>query len=257
MCRLSLIAVLPVVLAFSTLSVAANQPPNDPQALAFVAKSSAFLTGGTPISDVVLTGNVARTLGSDTDTGTATFLAKGETESRVDLDLGGSKRSDVRNSSNGAPRGTWSIDGGKSVPYALHNCLTNNSWFFPALSSLSALDPNTVFSYVGLEKRGNFSVQHIRSYQYGAIPSAQLSTMDFYLDAATLLPIAITFNVHPDVDANINIPAEVDFSNYQLVNGLAVPLHVQQYLQGGLFLDAVFTNVVVNSGLPDSDFIIQ
>jgi len=86
-------------------------------------------------------------------------------------------------------------------------------------------------------------------------------TGDFFdpddLDAATLLPIAITFNVHPDVDANINIPVEVDFSNYQLLNGLAVPLHVQQYLQGGLFLDAVFTNVVVNSGLPDSDFVIQ
>ena len=59
---------------------------------------------------------------------------------------------------------------------------------------------------------------------------------------------------HPDNDALTNIAVEVDFSDYQPSNELFVPLHVQQYLQGGLVLDVVFTNVVMNSASPRSSW---
>ena len=85
----------------------------------------------------------------------------------------------------------------------------------------------------------------------------QLSTTEFYLDATSLLPVAITFSVHPDDDAGANIPAEVRFSSYQVTNGVVVPLRVQKYLDGGLVLDIMVSTVSLNSGLADSTFNIQ
>ena len=90
--------------------------------------------------------------------------------------------------------------------------------------------PNVVLSYIGLETRNGESVQHIQSYMYQPNQSAltptpqQLSTMDFYLDAITFLPSAVTFNAHPDNNATANLLLEVDFSNYQAVNGVVVPM---------------------------------
>jgi hypothetical protein len=80
---------------------------------------------------------------------------------------------------------------------------------------------------------------------------------DLYLDAKTFLPVALSFSAHPDTNALVNIPVQVQFSNYQTVGGVRVPFHVQKYLQGSLFLDLAASQAVLNSGLPDSDFSIQ
>lgn len=252
-----LVFVLPLVITVS--AIAQNPPVSDPQALSLAAQSIAAMTGGVPISDVTLTGNVSRIAGSDIETGTVTLLAKGTRESRVDLSLSGGKRSDIRNSSQGA----W-IRNGTSTAYALHNCWTDAAWFFPILTSLSASDPSLVLSYVGLENRSGLSVQHLRAYRY--IPSQitrvtaetqQLSTMDFYLDPVSLLPLAAAFKVHPDDDINPDIRGEVRFADYRAVNGVLVPFHIQRLVNDGLFLDVTLASAAVNSGLADSNFTIQ
>jgi hypothetical protein len=144
----------------------------------------------------------------------------------------------------------------------MHNSWTNASWFFPALSDLSAANPGIVLSYVGLESRLGISVQHLQSHRF-SIPELnlttppliqQLSSMDFYLDATSLLPIAVAFKVHPDDNANVDIPVEIRFSNYQTVTGAQVPMHIQKYLNGGIALDLVITSVSLNAGLLDSIF---
>jgi hypothetical protein len=85
----------------------------------------------------------------------------------------------------------------------------------------------------------------------------QFSTTDFYLDAGTLLPVAVSFQSHPDGDAGSNIAVEIDFSNYQPSNGIQVPFRIQKLVQGSLTLDFTVSSVVLNSGLPDSLFAIQ
>jgi hypothetical protein len=232
---------------------------SDPTALALAAKSIAALTGGIPISDVRLTTNVTWNGGPQSETGSAVFLAKGTTESRVDLTLSGGTRTDIRNGSSGFPLGEWINNGASPTRYSSFNCWSDPSWFFPVLSSLSISDSSIVFSYVGLENQAGTSVQHLRSYRaVSAIAVAQqLSVMDFYLDATTFLPASLAFNAHPDNNSNVNVPVVVQFSNYQPTSGLQLPLHVQQYLQGALLLDSVVTGVTVNSGLSDSDFTIQ
>jgi hypothetical protein len=104
------------------------------------------------------------------------------------------------------------------------------------------------------------STQHIQIFQApsAGIPSLQrLSTTDVYLDAATLLPVAVAFKVHPDKDMNTDIPTEILFANYRSVNGIQVPFHFQRMLNGGVILDVTVTSVALNTGLQDSSFILQ
>ena len=227
-------------------------------------KSIAALTSGGTLSDVTLNASVTSTVGSDYDTGNATFYGKGISESRVDFSLNASGvRSDVRNVATGTPGGAWETKGGTPTPFAPHNCWTDASWFFPELSSLTqTANPNFVFKYVGSEQHGGVNTQHIRSYQLPPSglknsPISSLTTMDFYLDAVSLLPIAIGFQSHPDNNMGTNLPAEIDFANYQSVSGFQVPFHFQQIFSGRVVFDVVVTSSSFNTGLPDSMFTLQ
>ncbi len=82
----------------------------------------------------------------------------------------------------------------------------------------------------------------------------KLSQMEIYLDPTTLLPLSLAFNVHPDGDANTNIPIEIRYSNYQAVNGVQVPFHIQRFINGTLFLDLTVQSVTINSGISASAF---
>ncbi len=81
-----------------------------------------------------------------------------------------------------------------------------------------------------------------------------LSQMDFFLDSTTFLPAAVTFNIHPDNNALLDIPIEVRFSDYRAVKGVQVPFHIQKFLNNGLILDLQFTTAVLNAGLGASQF---
>jgi hypothetical protein len=140
--------------------------------------------------------------------------------------------------------------------------MTDAAWFFPALGSL-AVGPNVILSYIGQETRNNSTVQHLQAYVYQPTPAVmfpgpqQLSTINFYLDSATLLPVAATFNTHPDNNPGTNIPVEIDFLSYQTISGANVPTHIQQYLQGTLTVDLTISSASFNTGIPLSDFSIN
>jgi len=250
------------LLACCNVVLAQGQPQSDPQAVAFAAQSITALTGGTTINDVTLTGNVTWIAGSDNEQGTATLKALGTGESRMDLVLPSGTRTEIRDASTGIGQGQWIAPSGTSGLFAYQNCVTDAVWFFPALGSLAA-GPSIVLTYIGQETRNGQSVQHIQSYVYqsgqsGTGPTMQqLSTMDFYLDATTLLPASVVFNAHPDSDAGANINVEIDFSAYQSVNGATVPMHIQKFVQGSLAVDLTISGAAFNTGLQLSDFTIN
>jgi hypothetical protein len=231
---------------------------SDPQALALAAQSVAAVTGGMLITDVTLNANVISILGSDYETGTGIFEAKGIVESRVDLNLNGWTRSDVRSVTSGIPAGAWAKNGMASTPYAAHNCWTDAAWFFPALSSVSqTANASFVFKYIGQEQHGGVATQHIQIYQspaQGPKAAPRMSQVDFYLDPASLLPLTIAFNVHPDDDMNTDVRTEIGFANYQASSGIQVPFHIQRRVNGVLVLDITVTSATFNTGLPDSLF---
>jgi len=255
------LAVLCLVLSVPTFLSAQGQPPSDPQALAYAAQSIAAMTGGNAISDVTLTGSVTWNAGADS--GNATLRALGTGESRMDLVLSSGTRSEIRDAQTGAAIGQWINPDNTSGLYASQNCWTDAVWFFPVLGSL-AVGPNVVLSYIGQETRNGATVQHVQSYVYdpnwpaGVTPSdEQLSTMDFYLDASTLLPVAIAFNIHPDNDATTNLPVETDFANYQTTSGVTAPMNIQRYQQGNLMVDVTVSGASFNTGLSLSTFAVN
>jgi len=232
-----------------------SAPANDPQAVTLANTAIAALTGGTVIRDVTLTGNVV----SGTDSGTATLKAMPRGESRMDLELSGGTRSEVRDAQTGVQLGRWTNPDGTSGYFAAPNCRTDAAWFFPALGSLAG-GPNIVLSYIGQETRNGVSVQHLQShvYQSGQLGSAiQFSTMDFYLDASTLLPVSIAYDVHPDNNVKASFPVEVDFADYQQMGGIEIPAHIRSYQQGSLMLDLSITSGSFNTGLSISIFAIN
>jgi hypothetical protein len=258
---LKTVSLMAVALLASPGWAANSAPPSDPQAVSFATQSVAAMTGGSAITDVTLTGNVTRILGSDQQTGTAKLLAKGFAESRIDLTLSGGARSEIRNASGGPNVGNWLGPDGVPHPIAVHNCFTDASWFFPALGSLAAAatNPNVVLKYIGQEGQKQMSFQHIQAYTYNPyLPTTQaLNTTDFYLDAQTLLPSIVMFNEHPDMDQTVNIAVQVMFSDYRNVNGSQIPFHVQRYVNDSLTLDFQITSTAINTGVSDNNFTVQ
>jgi hypothetical protein len=258
MYRCSTLLLLLTCVAPIGLAVKKNQPNSDSRALVLAAQSIAALTGGSAISDVTLTGSV---VWNGSDAGTATLKALGIFESRMDLTLSSGMRTEIRDAQTGTAIGEWANPDSTAGRSAFQNCQTDAVWFFPALGSLT-VGPNVVLSYIGQETRSGETVQHIRSYTYSSTPPPgismqQLSTMDLYLDATTFLPAAIAYNAYPDDgDSMLHLPTEVDFSNYQSVGGVLVPMHIQRYLQGNLLVDVTITNAAFNTGLSLSDFTV-
>ncbi len=249
------------LLTFCAVCASAQSlPSSDPYAISLAQQSVAALTGGAPINDATLSGSATWIAGSDKETGTVTLSTKGTTESRMDLNLSASTRTEIRNDTVGYPQGASILNGGNQRPWALHNCWINASWFFAALSALvQSADPDQIFLYVGLEKRNGLSVRHLKTYHYTPAKRPEitalnqmLSTMDIYLDSTSLLPLAFTFNTHADDDSATNIAMEVDFSNYQPVEGILVPFRVQKLIWNGLALDITLTSANFNAGVPDT-----
>jgi hypothetical protein len=256
MFRATAFAMVSIVLSRSAAS-AQTQPASDPQALAFAAQSIAAMAGNVRISDVTLTGSVTEWA----DTGTATLKALGTGEGRMDLSLPEGTRTEIRDAQTGIPLGQWINPNNVSGHFASQNCWTDAVWFFPVLGSLAA-GPNVVLSYIGQETRNGGSVQHLQSYAYQSVQGPPLgpqhfSTMDFYLDATTLLPVAVTYNEHPDNSISANLLVEVHFANYQNIGGVTVPTHIQRYQQGALMIDITVSGAVFNTGLQLSTFAIN
>lgn len=231
------------------------------QATTLLGQSLAALTGQAALTDVTLSGTARRIAGSDDDTGTAVFKALASGAARTEVSLSSGQRTEVSDLSTATAGGTWSGPDRISHPMAFHNLLSEPAWFFPAFAIARRLSvAGYVATYLGHETRNGQSVEHISVSQSlplpnplpGGISFEHLTQLDFFLDSTTLLPTAISFNIHPDNNALLDLPVEVQFSDYRAVNGAQVPFHVQKFLNNTLLLDFQVQTVTLNSGLTSS-----
>jgi len=232
------------------------------QATTLLAQSFAALTGKAPLTDVTFSGTARRIAGSDDDTGTAVFKALASGAGRTDLSLSSGQRSEVCDLTTTTPVGTWSGPDRVSHPVPFHNLLSEPAWFFPAFALGRRLSTSGYLAtYVGHETHNGQAVEHISVSQTPPRPNTpgtpsleHLTQLDFLLDSTTLLPAAISFNIHPDNNASLDIPVEVQFNDYRAVNGAQVPYHVQKLLNNTLILDFQAQTVTLNSGLTSNAF---
>jgi hypothetical protein len=262
------LVVIVIVLFSGAVPILAQQsnPNTQSQAIALLSQAATALSGAGVISDVTLTGTVQSTAGSDSESGTVVLKAMAAGESRMDLTLSASSRSEIRNfdSANSAI-GAWSGTDGVQHPIFYHNLLTDPSWFFPAMTVSRILKNSTAIrTYVGEETFSGQTVLHIsfclppaNSTGANAGLMQHLAQMDLYLNPTTYLPVGLSFTTHPDNNALVDIPVQIQFSNYQSIGGVQVPFHVQKFLNGTLSIDAQLQTAVLNSGLTSSDFSVQ
>jgi hypothetical protein len=257
---------LAVVLLWAEFVFGQQQRPlSDPTALSYAAQSVAAMTSNGIVTDVTLTGSVNTWMvGSTADSGTVTLKISGYGESRIDLHLAANGTwSVIRDASTGIQRGEW-ISHGAGTLYTQTNCMTDAAWFYPLNSSMAVAPGNgIVLSYIGLETLGGSQVQHLQSYNYqpNLDPDSQAqlqstSTIDYYLDAITFLPLAEHFNSFADSNSNIVIPIQVLFLNYKRLGGVNAPQEIQEYINGTLLFDATINSVSVNTGIPLSVFTV-
>lgn len=236
------------------------QAPRDAQALALAGQAYQAMAGPSPLTDATLAGTTRRLAGSDDESGAATLQARGYQQSRAVESLTSGQRQQIRNQQEGAwsgPDGLWHAE-------AAHNCWVAADWFFPAFTLQAALaDPTWGVVFAVQQALDQTPVNHLVLYRLvpGQPPSAtalieRLTTVDVYLDAASGLPLALGFDVHPDGDASTDLPVQIRFSDYHAVSGVQVPFRIRKFLQGGLVLDMAVSSAAFNTGLPDSLFAV-
>ncbi len=246
------------------LDARADAPGSSTQACrkdTLLQQSLNALSGGQTLTDVILSGTARRIAGSDDESGTGVLKALASGAGRTDLTLSSGQHTEVSDLST-TPAGAWSGPDRVSHPMAFHNLVSEPAWFFPAFAIARRLSASEyVATYIGHETHNGQAVEHVSVSQTSPFPTPSggiafehLTQVDFFLDTATYLPGAISFNIHPDNNALLDIPVEVRFSDYRLVNGAQVPFHVQKHLNNSLLLDFQANSATFNTGLTASSF---
>jgi len=230
---------------------------------AILQKALSALDPSGAVKDITLSGTARRIAGSDDETGTVVARGAAGNSTKLALNFPSGPRVEARSVDAGVLAGSWSGPDGVAHQAAYHNALTH-AGMFPAFT-LAALiaSPNAVITSLGQETRNGIAVVHLVAYENApgltgdtAALVQRLSKVDILVDAATLLPAAISFNIHPDNNALADIPITLEFSDYRSVNGANIPFHVQKHINGSLALDLHFSSATLNSGLTAADFLL-
>jgi hypothetical protein len=219
------------------------------------------MVGAKTIDDITLSGNVEFIAGSTDETGAFTFRGTTTGFSRVDVALPSGTRSDTRQPGNGTPLGAWTFGDGVVHASVQHNLMSGYWWASPVLIVNQILtDPSMVVAFDGEEG----SLAHFTAHEQTVGASAganatlgHLTEFDIWLDASSLLPARLSFSIHPDSNAGLDIPVQVQFSGYQTVGGVVTPTHVQRLINDTLVLDVQIQSASMNTGLTSAVFSLQ
>lgn len=254
------------------ISVWAQQPPpaqtpeQASQAAALIQQSLNAQDGGTQISDITLNGSITITQGANKGSGSVVYAASAGGKTRGTLTMPSGTLNLFRDYSASPRIGTSSGPDGTSKNIdPLDMMGPHPAWYFPAFIMASASSTSYASSDMGQETQNGATVRHVAIWPIYSptvtVPTAALQEpgqQDIYLDPATLLPVASSFNlvgslanknVTPFRKIDLYAPEEIRFSDYRLVQGLSVAFHIQVYVNKTLIMDIQLSSVNVNTGV--------
>jgi hypothetical protein len=228
---------------------------SQPSGISWAQRAMAALTGGSKVHSITESGTVTRTVAGEREDGSISLHAEGVMRSVATISMSSGDLTESRSWTGGTWGGQWSGADGKQHQMLPANCWTDAAWFFPALSSLSRyFDPTLVFLDEGQQQFNGQSVEHIQIYRYIANAPAKtqreiqsLSTTDYYLDSQTALPVAITFNIHSESGATVDISVSVLFTQYGTFDGIKAPVEFVRALNGVPLWRISIASVIPNS----------
>jgi hypothetical protein len=246
--------------------------PQTSQAASFLQQAIAAQTGGATVTDITMTGTVTITAGANTDTGTVTFVATsaGRTQSTTTTSAG--TRTVIRDISGGWP--TLTVIGTDGVAHTVttQSALAPHpaSFYLPFVLGSGLSSPIFASSYVGQETWNGATVQHLSvwmvpggSWSGSAQLLQQITQHDIYLDPSSMLSVGMKFTVHPYDATNpnrlltpyrnnaVDSIEQVQFSQYQQVQGQPIPFHTHTTIQTtkvSVVIDVQITSVNFNTG---------
>jgi hypothetical protein len=270
--------------AQQSASTGTTSGPQTSQAASILQQALAAQTGGAPVTDVTMTGSVTVTrtfntpagiavpsLGSGVDSGTISYVATASGQGQSTVTLTSGMQTEIRDISSGSPilyeAGTDGVTHAITTQSAFS---PHPAWFYPALIVSAGLSSsNYASTYIGQESWNGSAAQHVAIWLLpSASPSVarfpqRITQHDVFLDPTSLLPVAMTFTVHPYDPVNPNgtiLPLrgdsvdgleQVTFSDYRKVQGRAAAFHIHTSLQVGaatIITDTQLTSVSFDTG---------
>lgn len=251
-------AVLPLLLGFVVRQPSAQGQTSPPAGASLTAttllqNASQAFSKGQPVHTVTLTGTANWIVGGDNENGNIALVANSDGSYQINLEMGQSSRTEIQTPFAQGQQCTWAGSDGVAQAVSGHNCMQSVAWFLPEVALFGNLQPQAVGTLLvgssataqtpGLDLRQQQSV--VPNYVSANIASlyTHLSAVDIFYNPTTYLPLSVTYETHPDGNATLDIPVQVEFSNYQTVGGITVPFHIQRYVNGVLALDITISNV--------------
>lgn len=231
--------------------VVVSLPSRDPDATAIVVRAVAAM-GGPAISqirDCRAEGALEAAEGSWLTSGSFVWKDAG---SEFRYESTGKAGSSVYVSGQGRPA---ALASGKTTKLNAHVSEANFSPHLAALVLLrAASDPRYKLVWIGLEPFGAGPAAHVRiSLEIDEVTSVT-TVQDWYLDPISGLPLRVEYRLPSNANALSFLKAAVEFSDFRMVSGVAVPFQIVFYEDGVKVSVAKLSSVVFNSGLSPSEF---
>lgn len=241
--------VLVVCLSYTAFSQTAAGPGGAVDSAEQIVQKASAAFSSLPITSVYISGTAHAIAGSLNETGnfSATVLADGHSE--FQLNAASLTQSEKSGSFDDVAGCKWARTDGIDHATAEHNCWRSLNWLLPAFSLLShqAQLKKDLRPEPGAQNGHTlalFRALSLRSVSTEVLLN-RLSAVQLLTDPNTALPVSIVFSIHPDDDANLDIPITVRYSDYRRVNGVSIPYHIQKYINGGLSLDLQVENAQI------------
>ena len=243
------------VLAQQSPSLAPPTPTRDGRAVAVLQAAIKAMGGGVP-SDSTATGTVTATVGPESQDGTIQILTRGTAESLEAISLPNlSQTTTYFHLMAGQTNGSTT-----QQQLSGQLAMTSQTALYPLPLFVGAMNnPDATLQYVGQETVDGAPVNHIRIWNTFASriymqPLATFSVRDVWMNASTGLPAKISFTQQAAAGRAFKTLVELDFSNYQQMNGFAYPYVIKKSLNGTPWLTISIQSVSFNTGLQYSQF---
>lgn len=244
--------------AFSTCAQQTSIPPSptapvrDPQAIAVVQSAIAAMGGigvASGIQDLTVQGTLQDVTGTSGQTIGFTWRNSGS-EFRQELQQAGTTVR-ISLSGHGTPgdfrNGAW-----VSPPY--HESRANLPYYVPIYVLYSEIsNPSYTLSYVGSTTVGGRPAIQIHTCDESDLFSHMVLPQDWYFDSASGLPLQVNFRIPSDTDAATSQAGTIQFANFQVVSGVAVPFQITLQ-EGPVSSTQIVSSVQFNTGISPSEF---
>lgn len=259
-----------VLFAFAFLYVSAfvhaqqsstsSPPKRDQQAISILSqclRAAGGVQAVGAIQDFTASGSITYNWAGESVNGSVTLKGRGKGQFRLDADL-----------PNG--RLSWAVNNGdgfyKELDETTRHIFYPNAVNFGSLTlpyvdiAVSLNDQSASLSYVGVNTQDNRKTYDIGIQQ--VLPSdrdptgilGKLTRRDFFIDMQTFQIVRVSDMVHPEKITTIDIPHEIEFSDYRPVNGVVLPFSISEKTDGQHTYTIQVSQMSFNSGLQDADF---